>query len=352
MCRRSSRVCQFRSSFRDTSKASLKKGGDCTITFCKLVDADGNDVTLHHKEYQALFKEFMDEASVQAEKQMQAMIGSSKKQDMKAYHAKKGECRELTHEEFKATDTIVFYDCSDCEYTIKDTATKVFMQHCTNCNIKINGKVITHTLELYKGVDNSIFINTKLWTVQVDMCSKTALNFGSKEDFQSVIWAGCNDLRVDVAQSKYKTLVDFDRMLEENTALKRETDQFKIYMNRNSLSCDKVVRLKNGFPTTQKELDEFDRRQEYNMQQLANQWGITINRKKTEKLSPNAPCKCGSGKKQKKCCGLAVMKTVDQVESKLNTIAQKEANNPTLDEPSSDSEKTSDTDLSKKKASD
>lgn len=41
------------------------------------------------------------------------------------------------------------------------------------------------------------------------------------------------------------------------------------------------------------------------MKKLAEHSGFNISRKKDAiKLRPNAPCQCGSGKKQKKCCGL------------------------------------------------
>ena len=41
------------------------------------------------------------------------------------------------------------------------------------------------------------------------------------------------------------------------------------------------------------------------MKKLAENSGFNIARKKDAvKLRPNAPCQCGSGKKQKKCCGL------------------------------------------------
>lgn len=41
------------------------------------------------------------------------------------------------------------------------------------------------------------------------------------------------------------------------------------------------------------------------VRQLAENSGFNIARKKDRvKYKPNAPCACGSGKKQKKCCGM------------------------------------------------
>jgi uncharacterized protein YecA (UPF0149 family) len=67
--------------------------------------------------------------------------------------------------------------------------------------------------------------------------------------------------------------------------------------------------LKNGYPTTEREAADFERRQEANLQKLAQEMGITINKKKPTgpKLKPNDPCHCNSGKKFKKCHGQYVV---------------------------------------------
>ncbi len=68
---------------------------------------------------------------------------------------------------------------------------------------------------------------------------------------------------------------------------------------------ERLIRLANGFPTTEREAREFNRKQEFNVQQLAKEAGITIGRKAkpTANIGRNDPCVCGSGKKYKKCCG-------------------------------------------------
>ena len=65
------------------------------------------------------------------------------------------------------------------------------------------------------------------------------------------------------------------------------------------------MRLRNGFPSTKREDDEHERREEAALQGLAERMGVTLNRKCEEvgkKVKPNALCPCGSGKKYKKCC--------------------------------------------------
>ena len=67
--------------------------------------------------------------------------------------------------------------------------------------------------------------------------------------------------------------------------------------------CEKIIRLKNGYPTTKAEDDEFQRKHEQTLTVMADRMGITIHKKGDRlKIKPNAPCPCGSKKKYKKCC--------------------------------------------------
>jgi len=73
-----------------------------------------------------------------------------------------------------------------------------------------------------------------------------------------------------------------------------------------------VVRLQNGYPTTEREAKEFDERiaredkekEEYFRKLVkfaAPKLGIKDD-KKRPKVGRNAPCPCGSDKKFKSCC--------------------------------------------------
>jgi hypothetical protein len=55
----------------------------------------------------------------------------------------------------------------------------------------------------------------------------------------------------------------------------------QLHVLNDRLINEKVIRLENGFPTTKREKDAFEQRQERNMKILAEQMGLTIpNRKK------------------------------------------------------------------------
>lgn len=76
------------------------------------------------------------------------------------------------------------------------------------------------------------------------------------------------------------------------------------------LKTEKVVRLDNGFPTTQREKNAFDARQEENMRKLSQEMfgdiKLQLPRKPREgpKVGRNDKCPCESGKKYKSCCAV------------------------------------------------
>lgn len=95
------------------------------------------------------------------------------------------------------------------------------------------------------------------------------------------------------------------------------------------LICDKVIRLKNGFPSTKREDDEHVRREEQKLENLASRIGVTLHRKEDgigSKIKPNEKCSCGSGKKYKKCC---MTGAVGLVAEKITKAAEADKGNNT-----------------------
>jgi len=104
----------------------------------------------------------------------------------------------------------------------------------------------------------------------------------------------------------------FEHMKTLYPDINDQTDQFIVRFVEGKLLTEQVVRLQNGFPTTEREAKEFDDKQakeekdrdEY-MRKLvkfaAPKLGIK-NDKKRPKIGRNEPCPCGSTKKFKGCC--------------------------------------------------
>lgn len=121
-----------------------------------------------------------------------------------------------------------------------------------------------------------------------------------------------------VSIEEHSLSTGIDLIAAENKKIQPETDQFIVRLVPHKVTGhlhllnELVVRLNNGFPTTEREARLFEERQEANLQKLAKELlgaDIQIGKKKDQgpKVKPNEPCKCGSGKKYKKCCGTNVL---------------------------------------------
>jgi hypothetical protein len=125
------------------------------------------------------------------------------------------------------------------------------------------------------------------------------VNYAEKSHLNTLVWAGVHDLHlsfkdagnfaieslsIDTLLDVHNTVTGFSHMKEKNPSmdLKEELDQFIMrfievrfwsFSNLNDwqgeLLCEQIVRLQNGYPTTEREAKAFDARQEENLQKLA-----------------------------------------------------------------------------------
>jgi len=175
---------------------------------------------------------------------------------------------------------------------------------CNNTTIRLNNKIITSTVDVYKSDNFNLFVNTKVGTLQLDICNKLNAEFQNKEMFQSVVWAGVSDLSLKFKEENHVLETGFEQMKKLYPELRHTIDQFIIRWIDGQLLSERLIRLENGYPTTEREKKIYDDKQEQAMQKLAKEAGITIGKKNEKKIPPNAVCpKCNSGKKYKKCCG-------------------------------------------------
>jgi len=212
----------------------------------------------------------------------------------------------------RTSDTLVFKNCRDGSYTIDAMHTKLVIDECVNCKFVINGKVISAVSDMYKCENIELHSAVAIKTLQVDNCTNVKATFTTSDNFHSVVWAGTKQLDINVQHAstalQSNTGVDVIRAKNPAVTIRDDIDQFITRIVDNELLTERVIRLPNGFPSTQREKDEFDARQDRNMQAFAKNAGITFVRTKHvgEKAPPrNAPCTCGSGKKYKVCCGAA-----------------------------------------------
>jgi len=89
--------------------------------------------------------------------------------------------------------------------------------------------------------------------------------------------------------------------------IKEDFDQFIVRILEGKPISEQVVRLENGFPTTEREAQAFDEKAEKNKKAAAKHIRKLVKTVETKhgsnkKVGRNDDCSCGSGLKFKKCC--------------------------------------------------
>jgi len=167
---------------------------------------------------------------------------------------------------------------------------------------------------MWKCNDCVINANTKISTIQLDLVKKVKVEYDKKKaDYHSIVWAGVHDLDLSFKDAPdHKLITGFSHMKESGVYpdLKEELDQFIIRFIDGKLLSEQIVRLQNGYPTTEREAKFFDAEQKKKEEALMKQAESLlkmVNKKhlvdpKFAHVGRNDPCPCKSGKKFKKCC--------------------------------------------------
>ncbi|ORX84047.1 hypothetical protein BCR32DRAFT_266614 [Anaeromyces robustus] len=223
----------------------------------------------------------------------------------------------FTDKDVESSETLFFKNCEDSKFVVGAMSTKVCIEKCKNCSFIFNGKVITQVQELWNNINVNVVNNTTIKTVQVDLCNGVDFCFDKTDNFNRVVWAASEKLKIHFKEKEAAHhIVDtgITEMKKLNPTINEKVDQFIVRLIKNKvtekidLRNELIIRLDNGFPTTEREEREFQRRQEANLQKLTSELlgkNIHLGKKKNvgPKIRRNDPCKCGSKKKYKNCCG-------------------------------------------------
>lgn len=145
--------------------------------------------------------------------------------------------------------------------------------------------------------------------------------YDKKDDYHQIVWAGVDNLAIEFNRAPEHNLITglaHMKDMHPDLTLNEQIDQFIIrFLEDGKLTPELIVRLANGYPTTNREADAWDaaqlkkeqvtEEQIRRMIDLAPQLGINNIGKvdadgKKVKVKVNDPCPCGSGIKYKKCC--------------------------------------------------
>jgi len=228
-----------------------------------------------------------------------------------------GQTKLFTDKDIDSAETLFFKNCENSKFVVGAMSTKVCIERCKDCSFVFNGKVITQVQELWNNINVKVLNNTTIKTVQVDLCNGADVCFDKTDNFNRVVWAASENLKIHFKEKgaeHYIVDTGITEMKKLNPTINEKVDQFIVRLIKNKvtekidLRNELIIRLDNGFPTTEREEREFQRRQEANLQKLTKELlgkNINLGKKKTvgPKIRRNDPCKCGSKKKYKNCCG-------------------------------------------------
>ncbi|KAL6047362.1 DUF1186 domain-containing protein [Balamuthia mandrillaris] len=252
-------------------------------------------------------------------KRIQSQFGNPKPTEAKYLLGQVGQTETLTKQELNAKATLYFKNCKDCHYTINSRCVKVLIEGCENCTVQLNRAVTTGTVEIWKCNGSKLSINTDIGTVQADLCEDLHIEYHEKEHLGRIVWAAMNNFLVTFkSDAELRLQTGFEQMKEmfPNTS-RFDIDQFIIRFVEGQLRTEEVKRLENGFPTTEREIAEFEELKKRNdaaylqkVRELVKEsphllHGLKRNtptRTNTKQVGRNEKCPCNSGKKYKKCC--------------------------------------------------
>jgi hypothetical protein len=245
---------------------------------------------------------------------LNAALGTSNIQSTAVVRNERGATLALGEARVKPKDTLVFKNCHQCHFTIDAYSTKVHIDDCTDCSFTFCGKVVSAVAEMYKCSNVTLDVRVPIKTLQIEGCDTVRATFDSLDSFHSVVWAGTKalDLTVPgVAQADTVHIgVDVLRACHPNMEIRDDIDQFITRVVGDELLSERIVRLDNGFPTTERERKAFEEKQEANARAFAKNAGLKLVRtehKEEKAPARNSICPCEIGtkehKKYKHCCG-------------------------------------------------
>jgi len=208
--------------------------------------------------------------SIKERAKIQAQLGNIKQQIVKAITGKKQEktvleLQDVGDEHFGAKGTLYFKNCEECEFIVNAPSVKVLIEGCKQCKITLNGHVKTEILEIWRCDDFVLTLNTVIRTLQADICSNIQMHFGKAEYLGQLVWAGLKNLVIDFEDSPENNMkTGLEEMAKEVADLNPETDQFIARFLEGKLKQELIVRLENGFPTTEREANDFDEKAKHN----------------------------------------------------------------------------------------
>ena len=163
---------------------------------------------------------------------------------------------------------VIVRGCSGCTITLPASLilVKLQIEQCTKCTFEVPARVLTETIEVWESDECSVAFRSSARTVQVDKCSKLTLTYGAVSSFDRIMHTGARGMAVKFDDSpQLNASIDLDELRAKlnDSTINDTTDQFitrRLSSTADTLETELIIRLCNEFPTTEREVREFEER--------------------------------------------------------------------------------------------
>jgi len=164
---------------------------------------------------------------------------------------------------------LYFKGNSSCHYTIDDDTrvVKILVEGCKECHLTLGGGILTGVVEIWDCTSITVHVKTTVSTMQLDISEDLNIHYESTEHLGSLVQAGVKGLRINFKDAEHYSFESgLEVLKKEHPDLDDTTDQFITRFVEGQILTERIVRLANGFPTTERERLIYAERAEKNGQ--------------------------------------------------------------------------------------
>lgn len=167
---------------------------------------------------------------------------------------KRSERVVVTERDVDAKRAIHARECEGCEIEIGSgvTCAKVFLESCARCEVRFRGRAVSEHLEVWHCEELTVRFENALGTTQVDQSKAVRLEYANERCMSAVVFATSEDVRVRFGGDENTS----KRLDAEDLAPgdHREIPQFITRFVDGQLLTERLIRGKDEYPTTEREL--------------------------------------------------------------------------------------------------
>ncbi|KAF9425788.1 hypothetical protein BGZ94_007222 [Podila epigama] len=156
--------------------------------------------------------------------------------------------QEVTVQDRKA---LYFLNCENCEFTVQGQPLKLSIENCKNVVIKIEGKIITGVVDVWKSDIVALEFERSVSLFQLDSIKTISIRMPDTEHFGSMVWTGVYDIDLHFGETTHT--LSYAQLQTRFPNLQQDVDQFKTTFVDELPKTEAMVRLENGYPATRSE---------------------------------------------------------------------------------------------------